>query len=155
MPAVALQGNPACGEEYYLQFSQDDINTLDSVLLQPTRPTERNYSGPHTPTRWTKSTDVSGDQPELIDEDSLRPYDIICGRCRTAFNNVGNRRFRVTISANVQRYMDAPRRADKKVVITSIEHALITEAGARFLKRAKGGTFVQISKKEARNKIQQ
>jgi len=61
----------------------------------------------------------------------------------------------VTIFLNVKRYIEAPTRADKKLVITSIVDVLINDAGARFLKRTKGGGFSEISQKEVRNKVQQ
>lgn len=159
MPAVALQGTPSFGEEYCLQITQDDIETLEEVLCQPQPATpESKSTGPLTPPKVHESHPIKdGDNhhPQLVNGESLRPWDIICGRCSTAFNNIGNRRFRVTISLNVVRYIDAPTRADKKLVITSIVDVLVNDAGARFLKRAKGGGFIEISKKEVRNKVQQ
>jgi hypothetical protein len=80
---------------------------------------------------------VRHDKVEII-YPTLGPYDIIFGRCSNAFNNIGNRRFRVTISLNVQRYIDAPTREDKGQVITSVVALLKNEIGARFF-GVKGG----------------
>jgi hypothetical protein len=82
---------------------------------------------------------------------TIEPYDILCGRCSTAFNNVGNRRFRVTISLNVPRYVNAPSRNAKSLVILSILK-LLQDIGARFLKR-QGGFYVELNEKQARAKV--
>ena len=82
-------------------------------------------------------------------------YDIICGRDSAAFNNIGNRRFRVTIGLHVQRYVQASSRRGTKVVIQSVYDVLTQQAGARFLKRHKGGDhFVVMGERDIRNKIQ-
>jgi hypothetical protein len=91
----------------------------------------------------------------VVDSDSLRPYDIICGRCRTAFNNVGNRRFRVTISLNLRRYMEAPTRREKSAVMQSVVDVLLRHAGARFLKKKKKRIdYLVLDAKQVRQKIQ-
>jgi hypothetical protein len=87
-----------------------------------------------------------------IDYPTLGPYDIICGRCSNAFNNIGNRRFRVTISLNVQRYIDAPTREDKGQVIASVVALLKNEIGARFF-GVKGGKLVELDGTEIRKKV--
>jgi hypothetical protein len=83
-------------------------------------------------------------------------YDIICGRDSAAYNNIGNRRFRVTISLHVQRYLDAPSRREKKKVIQTVFDILTKEARAQFLKRSakNSRSFVVLSEREVRNKIQ-
>merc|ERR1712003_407095 len=63
------------------------------------------------------------------------PYDIVCGRNSGAYNYIGNRRFRVTIEMNLQRYIDSPTREDKTNVIKSIVWMLHDQVGARFLKK--------------------
>ena len=76
-------------------------------------------------------------ESERCSEDGLvQPYDILCGRSPESFNNVGNRRFRLTISLNLSRYMNATTRQDKSVVICSVVNTL-RESGARFIKRKK------------------
>lgn len=63
------------------------------------------------------------------------PYDIVCGRNSGAYNYIGNRRFRVTIEMNLQRYIDSPTREDKTNVIKYIVWMLHEQVGARFLKK--------------------
>lgn len=63
------------------------------------------------------------------------PYDVVCGRNSGAYNYIGNRRFRVTIEMNLQRYIDSPTREDKTNVIKSIVWMLRNDVGARFLKK--------------------
>jgi hypothetical protein len=80
------------------------------------------------------------------------PYDIICGRSRTAFNNVGNKRFRVTIAMNLPRFMAASTKSHKSEVIRSTVQIMLYENGTRFLKRTKQG-LVQLNERGAREKV--
>jgi hypothetical protein len=82
----------------------------------------------------------------------IGPYDIICGRCSTAFNNIGNRRFRFTINFNLQRYNDAKSRRDKTEVIMSVVQLLRDDIGARFLK-LHGKAWIELGEKQARGKV--
>lgn len=95
------------------------------------------------------------------------PYDIVCGRNSGAYNYIGNRRFRVTIEMNLQRYIDSPTREDKTNVIKSIVWMLHEQIGARFLKkeilkkidrsggsRRKGSPrYIIMTDKQAREKV--
>jgi hypothetical protein len=89
---------------------------------------------------------------ETID-DPLGPHDVICGRCSAAFNNVGNRRFRVTIFLNMERYMDAPTRPKKGEVISSVVKIFQNDIGAKFFKYTKDKKFVEINDKLVRQKV--
>ena len=97
---------------------------------------------------------------EIVHHDDIRPYDIICGRSKAAFNNVGNRRFRVTIELNLKRFKDASTKQQASSIITCI-YQLLSSSGARFLKPvigtssgdASGRRYVVIDKKCAREKI--
>ncbi len=94
------------------------------------------------------------------------PYDIVCGRNSGAYNFIGNRRFRVTIEMNLQRYIDSPTREDKTKVIKSIVGMLHDQIGARFLKketcktvsadgtrRRRAPRYIVMSEKQAREKV--
>jgi hypothetical protein len=107
--------------------------------------------------------DVSTHGPEkdmvLISESEMGQYDVICGRTKMAFNNVGNRRFRVTISLALERFVGAPSRKDKSVVIRSVTDMLLGNGG-RFLqqvnKNKSGGSgvvFYELNKKQSRIKV--
>ena len=63
---------------------------------------------------------------------NLGPYDVICGRNKMAFNNIGNRRFRFTIALALPRFLTAKSRKDKSIVIESIKK-LVHQNGGRFL----------------------
>jgi len=90
------------------------------------------------------------------------PYDIVCGRNSGAYNYIGNRRFRVTIEMNLQRYIDSPTREDKTNVIKSIVWMLHNDVGARFLKKEtiksssgkkNSARFTVMTDKQAREKV--
>jgi hypothetical protein len=91
----------------------------------------------------------SGDSDDCTVELGL--YDVVCGRHRTAFNNIGNRRFRVTVSLALERYTSAPTRKDKSIVIKSIA-ALVQSNGGRFLQR-QGGAWVELNEKQSHEKV--
>jgi hypothetical protein len=78
-------------------------------------------------------------------------YDVLCGRHRLAFNNIGNRRLRVTVSLSLERYLAKPSRQDKTLVIISIVK-LIRESGGRFLKWKKD-RWIELGEKQAREKV--
>ena len=152
--------------------SQQERTTTNNKTMMPQPETNLLMSSIHTEDRlqpqlskssssfldngekWFAPTRVSSSfhakVPALIDE--LGPYDILCGRSGTSFNNVGNRRFRVTISINLQRYIDAPSRQDKGKVIKSVVRMLKDEVGARFLKKTKNG-YVEMGEKKMREKV--
>jgi hypothetical protein len=118
-------------------------------------------------TRNTNDADieVSVHGPErdmvLIGESEIGQHDVICGRSKMAFNNVGNRRFRTIISLSLERFMKAPERKDKSVVIRSVTDLLLGNGG-RFLqqvhknksgRRSSGIVFYELTKKETRIKV--
>jgi hypothetical protein len=103
------------------------------------------------------STGGLGSDMKLISESQVGQYDIICGRSKMAFNNIGNRRFRITIFLSLPRFIQALGRNDKSVVIQSVTD-LILSSGGRFLQQAKqsgrsGVCYYQLSKKESRIKV--
>jgi hypothetical protein len=78
-------------------------------------------------------------------------YDVLCGRHKLAFNNIGNRRFRVTVSLSLERYLSSPRRQDKTQVVFSIVK-LIKGNGGRFLKWKKD-RWIELEDKQAKEKV--
>jgi hypothetical protein len=87
--------------------------------------------------------------------DNPRPYDILCGRNRNSFNNIGNRRFRITISMNVEKYNSMRSRHQRSKFIASLAQTMRYEVGFRFLKRkgGKNAQTVELSDDEIRAKI--
>ena len=83
---------------------------------------------------------------------TLNDTDVICGRNKSAFNHIGNRRFRVTISIFLNRYMDNTCRLDRSALVYEIIDT-VHESGSRFLKQSADGEWVELSQKERRNKV--
>jgi hypothetical protein len=59
---------------------------------------------------------------------------VLCGRHKLAFNNIGNRRFRVTVSLWLDRYNAASTRCEKSQIVEQIVDVLYG-IGARFFKK--------------------
>jgi hypothetical protein len=76
----------------------------------------------------TSATSLSPSSPPP----SLGVYDVICGRHKAAFNNIGNRRFRCTIALALPRFLQSKSRKDKSIVIESIRQ-LVHQNGGKFL----------------------
>lgn len=85
--------------------------------------------------------------------DVLGPYDIIIGRGRKFENNIGNKRFRVTIQLNLKRYLYAPTRQDKTILILTVFHMLKDDIGARFVKCTDDGRYEICGNEEGRDKV--
>jgi hypothetical protein len=88
-----------------------------------------------------------------MDDTEIRPYDIMCGRSKNCFNNIGNRRFRITISMNVKKYDAIRSRNERSKFIVAMAHTLKHEVGFRFLRNKKGGEQVELTTEEIRAKI--
>jgi hypothetical protein len=103
-------------------------------------------------TAWPVKAGLTTTKPPKKSLVRVGPYDIICGRSSTAFNNVGNKRFRVTIALNLPRFMAATTKSDKSEVIRSTVQTMLYENGTRFLKRTPKG-LVQLNERGAREKV--
>jgi hypothetical protein len=89
----------------------------------------------------------------------LGPYDVICGRHKAAFNNIGNRRFRITVALALERYMSSVSRKDKTAVMEGVA-ALVRSNGGRFLlHQARDGDsddsspWVELSQDQTHQKV--
>lgn len=90
----------------------------------------------------------------------LGPFDVLCGRDKKSYNNIGNRRFRIMININLQKYMDCKTRTERSRMIQDLTNELRQFCGQfRFLKRTKGthenesDTFIQLNQQQSREKI--
>lgn len=84
--------------------------------------------------------------------EGIGPYDVLCGRHKLAFHNIGNKRLRVTVSTYMGRFTAAASRKEKSAIIASVL-SLIESCGGRFLKwSSKEQEFVQIDRKKAYEK---
>lgn len=81
----------------------------------------------------------------------LNHYDVLCGRSKEAFNNIGNRRFRITVSLFLKPYIASPTRLDKTIVIRDLT-ALMKSTGGRFYIRGYGGRLVELTERQIHEK---
>mmetsp|Transcript_23880 Transcript_23880/g.52814 ORF Transcript_23880/g.52814 Transcript_23880/m.52814 type:complete len:504 (+) Transcript_23880:250-1761(+) len=91
-------------------------------------------------------------QPNRTEFDDLGPYDIVCGRGSAAFNNIGNRRFRILIGLNVDKYEAATGRHKKGEFIGSLVRTFRDDIGAKFYKM-KQGKLTELSESLVRQKV--
>jgi hypothetical protein len=84
-------------------------------------------------------------------DNPLGAYDVICGRHKAAFDNIGNRRFRVLVALAQNKYTSAPTRALKTCVIRSIIDS-VHNGGGRFLQRL-ACTWVELDAKQTHEKV--
>ena len=100
--------------------------------------------------------------PLLYTAREIGVYDVLCGRDKAAFNNVGNRRFRVTVSLSLERYLQATTRKEKSVVIKSVVTMLHADGG-KFLQQVSGSNnsnsndsdeplYMELNEKQAHEK---
>lgn len=90
----------------------------------------------------------------LIMTNDIKSYDILCGRDKATFNNIGNRRFRVLIGINIPRYEKASTKAEKASVIKYICGIFRNEVGVRFLKKHENEDgYYELNESEARKKV--
>lgn len=89
---------------------------------------------------------------EILSNMVIGPHDVLCGRDKIAFNNVGNRRFRIMISLSINKYVSlAKKRKEKSQLIRSIVEST-KECGGRFLQE-KDGILVELSARDAHDKV--
>jgi hypothetical protein len=78
-------------------------------------------------------------------------YDVLCGRHKAAFNNIGNRRFRITVALALDRYMLATTRRGKTAVIKSVT-MLVQHNGGHFLK-FQHGKWMELEQDQVHKKV--
>lgn len=116
---------------------------------QPDRCVNSAQSSPVSSSEYDDSSSSSHSSSWCDDE--LGVYDVICGRHKAAFNNIGNRRFRVTVYLAQLRYTGALTRKEKSAVIKSIAE-LVHSNGGRFLQCQKR-SWVELSEKQSHEKV--
>lgn len=110
---------------------------------------ENNLQRHLSPEQTTQNNPSSYENADHLQQ--LGPYDVICGRHKAAFDNIGNRRFRITVALSLARYKAAPIREDKSIIIHSVV-ALVRSCGGRFLQRQKEA-WVELDDKMAHEKV--
>ena len=95
-----------------------------------------------------------------IPPEQVGAYDVLCGRDKSVFNHVGNRRFRVSLALWIPRYEEAQTKSQKASVIAALCNMLQNEAGVRFLKRHEEGQgdnktvyYMELSATQTKKKV--
>lgn len=78
-------------------------------------------------------------------------YTVLCGRGKDCFNFVGNRRFRIIVDMNLERYALAPTKSEKTQIVTDIVE-LVRMAGGCFAKK-EDGVWLEVGDAVAREKV--
>lgn len=119
-------------EEYSKTEWIDTLFRNAQFLNTPTRDEEAFLGGHYLPSDW----------------------DVICGRGRHSYKHVGNRRFRVIIAINLQRYINANSQFEKAVVVNSIVDQIRENSPlGGFVKQDSQGDWYEIGSKMARHKV--
>lgn len=122
---------------------------------------QRNRLSPTTETVIETQSIESNDSNHDVDEEqqlyeravaSLGPYDIICGRGSVAFNNIGNRRFRILIGMNTGRYSNCEGRYRKGQFIGDLVNTFQYEMGATFFK-VQDNQLIELTERQIRQKV--
>merc|ERR1712238_465402 len=98
----------------------------------------------------------------------LQPFDVLCGRNKTSYNNIGNRRFRILINLNLPHYLECQSRNERSGMILSLTRDLCCcsdesqnydklpspNSCVRFFKSQKGvNELIELDFKGCREKI--
>ena len=115
-----------------------------------------------TTTTGVSDTTTTGNEDDKAKEysitDALGPDDVICGRGSVAYNNGGNRRFRVLIGLNVDKYNNMHGRHRKGTFIRSLTYRITQKMGAKFYKVHKhkhnhNNTVTELTETQIRAKV--
>jgi hypothetical protein len=79
------------------------------------------------------------------------PYSVIMGRGRESFNSIGNRRLRVLVDTQLEKYSQATFKQEKSAIVTNIVHS-IQEAQGSFVK-LENGRWWEVDDYAAREKV--
>ncbi|CAB9515421.1 Nitrilase family, member 2 [Seminavis robusta] len=83
----------------------------------------------------------------------IEPTDVLCGRGKTSFNHVGNRRFRDLIAASTDKYNSAKSRLEKSMVVHAIVEQ-VKKVKGRFLKQDRyTGRWYELDERQAKEKV--
>ena len=81
----------------------------------------------------------------------LNHFSVICGRGKDCFNWIGNRRFRVLVEMNLEKYSNTMTKSEKTSIVKEIVET-IRSAGGSFVKFEKGEWY-EVGDAAAREKV--
>jgi hypothetical protein len=123
-------------------FPPDQENKTD-ILYQSTLSTLNMYSA---------SFSNILKQGQLPEDYKPSVTDILCGRGRACLEHSGNKIFSEVVRANAQKYIEAPKRVDKGIVVSSVVDS-IKASGIRFIKQDKHSKlYYELSHDQAHEK---
>jgi hypothetical protein len=105
-----------------------------------------------TESTWRVGSCSSSAGAETIGISELGSYDVICGRDKQAYHNVGNRRFRVLVAMNKGRYAIVGTRAEKTAIVRYLVQAVMRNGG-RFLQRKHQDSWIELDLKKSMAKV--
>jgi hypothetical protein len=79
-------------------------------------------------------------------------YTVLCGRGKDCFNFVGNRRFRVLVDMNLERYSRADAKSEKSRIVVEVVDS-IRSSGGGFVKQEADGFWYDVGDAVAREKV--
>jgi len=83
------------------------------------------------------------------------PRDVVCARGKQAYNHTGNRRFRVVIEMNLERYSKATTKMEKSLIVSSIVDCIRQASPEGGFLREEGGRWYEAGDQAAREKVGQ
>lgn len=130
------------------------MNRHDGTLqfISVSRPVSMNFDDDNEPRR---AINYESEDQKLAPSNDLNVNgnDVLCGRGKTSFNHVGNRRFRHIISESIEDYNNAGSRKAKSAVVKRV-HDVIRATGGRFLKMdATQRAWVELAQQRSLEKV--
>lgn len=141
-----------------MQHSSDDdqsaATTSRNSAIEETNQLHRAAlpSPPHSLKELAFSSSINATKTKLPDAFQPNSYTVLCGRGKDHYNWVGNRRFRVIVSMNLERYLCARTKAEKTRIVMDVVE-LIHDSGGTFAKRHVNGDWYDIGYDAAREKV--
>ncbi|CAB9518066.1 expressed unknown protein [Seminavis robusta] len=125
----------------------DDFNTLSTSGVT------MNFDDGNEEPRLAINLEAGSGKLAARDDLGINANDVLCGRGKTSFNHVGNRRFRHIISESIDDYNNAGSRKAKSAVVKKV-HDHIRATGGRFLKMdSSEREWVELSQQRSLEKV--
>ena len=84
-------------------------------------------------------------------------WSVVCGRGRDAFDHIGNRRFRLLVEINLEKYTQAKTKFEKSIIVLGILDAIrdASQVGGFVKQDPKNGRYFEVGDEVAREKVGQ
>lgn len=114
-------------------FTQQEIRFLDESIVIQSKLEARSLPADFQPDNWS----------------------VICGRGKECYTHIGNRRLRVLVDANLDRYAETKSKIQKTLIVSSIIDSVREAAVGGFVKRDAVLGWVEVGDDAAREKVGQ